>query len=175
MGIWRGVRLERVPEVELADLAVVVTDAREGAARVRVQWDVVAPPSRTEPLPESLPVSVTIRDPDGSAVSELELSADVGPDLTRHHVEIDVPDARLWWPFGYGEQPIYTAELRAAGQVLATTFGAYNRGFRAVVVSDCVASAYGEDLHDFALANIQRRLGWVLDLDELQAKLPRAA
>jgi biuret amidohydrolase len=57
--------------------------------------------------------------------------------------------------------------------VLATTFGAYNRGFRAVVVSDCVASAYGEDLHDFALANIQRRLGWVLDLDELRAKLPQ--
>ena len=59
--------------------------------------------------------------------------------------------------------------------VLATTFGAYNRGFRAIVVSDCVASAYGEDLHEFALANIQRRLGWVLNLDELQAKLAQAA
>jgi nicotinamidase-related amidase len=55
--------------------------------------------------------------------------------------------------------------------VLATTFGAYNRGFRAVIVSDCVASAYGEDLHRFALANIERRLGWVLTLDELAAKL----
>ena len=55
--------------------------------------------------------------------------------------------------------------------VLATTFGAYNRGLRAVIVSDCVASAYGEDLHRFALANIERRLGWVLTLDELEAKL----
>ena len=55
--------------------------------------------------------------------------------------------------------------------VLASTFGAYNRGLRAVVVSDCVASAYGEDLHRFALANIERRLGWVLTLDELKAKL----
>ncbi len=57
--------------------------------------------------------------------------------------------------------------------VLASVFGAYNRGLRAVVISDCVASAYGDDLHRFALANIQRRLGWVLDLDELEAKLPR--
>lgn len=57
--------------------------------------------------------------------------------------------------------------------VLASVFGAYNRGLRAVVISDCVASAYGEDLHQFALSNIQRRLGWVLSLDDLDAKLPQ--
>jgi nicotinamidase-related amidase len=55
--------------------------------------------------------------------------------------------------------------------VLATTFGGYNRGFRMVLIAECVASAYGNDLHDFALANIQRRLGWVLTLDELAEKL----
>ncbi|OGL65379.1 MAG: hypothetical protein A3J27_13625 [Candidatus Tectomicrobia bacterium RIFCSPLOWO2_12_FULL_69_37] len=55
--------------------------------------------------------------------------------------------------------------------VLASAFGAYNRGFKAVVLSDCVASAYGEDLHAFALSNIQRRLGWVLTLEELREKL----
>ena len=55
--------------------------------------------------------------------------------------------------------------------VLATAFGAYNRGLRVVIVSDCVASAYGDDLHIFALANIERRLGWVLTLDEVEEKL----
>jgi nicotinamidase-related amidase len=55
--------------------------------------------------------------------------------------------------------------------VLSTAFGAYNRGLRVVVIADCVASAYGDDLHQFALANIQRRLGWVLTLDELEQKL----
>ena len=59
--------------------------------------------------------------------------------------------------------------------VLATAFGAYNRGLRVVVVADCVASAYGNDLHEFALDNIRRRLGWVLTLDELRAKLPSPA
>jgi biuret amidohydrolase len=58
--------------------------------------------------------------------------------------------------------------------VLATTFGAYNRGLSPVIVSDCVASAYGEDLHRFALSNIERRLGWVLSLDELEHKLGAA-
>ena len=55
--------------------------------------------------------------------------------------------------------------------MLATVFGAYVRGFKVVLLSDCVASAYGEDLHQFALSNVQRRLGWVLTLDELQDKL----
>ncbi len=55
--------------------------------------------------------------------------------------------------------------------ILGTVFGAYSRGLRAIVLSDCVASAYGEDLHQFALSNIQRRLGWVMDLDTLQNKL----
>ena len=55
--------------------------------------------------------------------------------------------------------------------VLATVFGAYVRGFKVIVLSDCVASAYGEDLHRFALSNVQRRLGWVIDLDALESKL----
>ena len=59
--------------------------------------------------------------------------------------------------------------------VLASSFGAYNRGFRVVVISECVASAYGNDLHEFALANIQRRLGWVLSLEELRAKIAARA
>lgn len=55
--------------------------------------------------------------------------------------------------------------------VLASVFGTYNRHLRAVVVSDCVASAYGPDLHEFALQNISRRLGWVLTLEEIEEKL----
>jgi biuret amidohydrolase len=55
--------------------------------------------------------------------------------------------------------------------VLCSTFGAYVRNFRVIVLSDCVASAYGEDLHRFALLNVQRRLGWVLTLDEVEEKL----
>lgn len=55
--------------------------------------------------------------------------------------------------------------------VLSTTYGGYNRGFRMVIVEECVASAYGNDLHEFALSNIQRRLGWVLTLDEVAVRL----
>jgi nicotinamidase-related amidase len=48
---------------------------------------------------------------------------------------------------------------------------AYNRDFQVVVVRECVASMDGEDLHLFALANIGRRLGWVVSLDQLEQVL----
>ena len=50
-------------------------------------------------------------------------------------------------------------------------FAAFNRDLQVVVVSDCVASMYGDDLHTFGLENISRCFGWVLTLDEVANKL----
>jgi nicotinamidase-related amidase len=54
---------------------------------------------------------------------------------------------------------------------LCACFETVNRGFKLVVISDCVASSYGKDLHLFALQNIARCLGWVLTLSEFAEKL----
>lgn len=72
---------------------------------------------------------------------------------------------------GLGVDTLLIAGCNTNTCVLASVFGAYCRNYIVVVPSDCVASAYGEDLHQFALANIQRRLGWVVSLDELEKKL----
>lgn len=55
--------------------------------------------------------------------------------------------------------------------ITGTAFEAMHRDYKVVVVSDCVASGHGEDLHRAALQNIARCVGWVLDTDELAAKL----
>jgi nicotinamidase-related amidase len=55
--------------------------------------------------------------------------------------------------------------------VLCTAFEASNRRYSPVVLSDCVASMYGADLHEFALENIRRTFGWVLSVDELDHTL----
>ncbi len=55
--------------------------------------------------------------------------------------------------------------------VQGVAFESNNRDYQAVVVSDCVASMYGEELHRFALKNISQCFGWVLSLKELQEKL----
>lgn len=59
--------------------------------------------------------------------------------------------------------------------VLNTAFSALDRDFAVVVISDFVASMYGQDLHVFALQNIARCIGWVLTVDEFAEKLRAGA
>jgi nicotinamidase-related amidase len=55
--------------------------------------------------------------------------------------------------------------------VLNTAFTAFNLDYRVLVLSDCVASMYGEDLHVLGLQNVARCLGWVLSSQEFRNKI----
>ena len=55
--------------------------------------------------------------------------------------------------------------------VLCAAFESFNSGYKTVVISDCVASMYGQDLHLLGLENIGRCLGWVLTVDEFKEKV----
>jgi nicotinamidase-related amidase len=55
--------------------------------------------------------------------------------------------------------------------VQCAAFEAFNRDYKTIVVSDCVHSMYGADLHDFGLENVARCIGWVLSTDEVLEKL----
>jgi biuret amidohydrolase len=58
--------------------------------------------------------------------------------------------------------------------VQCAAFESLNRGFQVVVLEDCVGSMYGDDLHQAALQNIARCLGWVMSTDEVIAKIQSA-
>ncbi len=55
--------------------------------------------------------------------------------------------------------------------VLNTAFTAFNKNYRTVVMSDCVASMYGDDLHEFGLQNVMRALGWVVTNEQFKEKI----
>ena len=55
--------------------------------------------------------------------------------------------------------------------VLNTSFTAFNFDYRVVVLSDCVGSMYGDDLHLLGLQNISRCLGWVIGNDQFFEKI----
>jgi nicotinamidase-related amidase len=59
--------------------------------------------------------------------------------------------------------------------VLNTSFTAFNFDYRVVVLSDCVASMYGDDLHVLGLQNIARCLGWVISNEQFFEKIGAAA
>ncbi len=59
--------------------------------------------------------------------------------------------------------------------VQCAAFDCFNRHLQAIVVQECVTTDYGDDLHEPALENIRRCLGWVATLDEVQAALVAAS
>ncbi|MCZ6592888.1 MAG: isochorismatase family protein, partial [Alphaproteobacteria bacterium] len=55
--------------------------------------------------------------------------------------------------------------------VLNAAFESFNLTYKTVVMSDCVSSMYGLDLHEFALENVARCLGWVLTNEQAKQKV----
>jgi nicotinamidase-related amidase len=59
--------------------------------------------------------------------------------------------------------------------VMNTAFTAFNKDYRVIVMSDCVASMYGDDLHVLGLQNVARCLGWTLTNEEFKEKIAAGA
>ncbi|MFC8191528.1 glycoside hydrolase family 2 protein [Cellulomonas sp. NPDC057328] len=140
-GIWRPVRLESWSTARLAAVRPVVsvvdagghgdvapgqrTSAATGVVDVHV--DVARAGAHTA----GQPLLVTARV--GGHASTAEVEAD-GTDVV---VRVEVPDAALWWPRGYGEQPLYDVEVElrpaAAGADVVDTWRG-RIGFRTVAL-----------------------------------------
>ncbi|MFI6339020.1 glycoside hydrolase family 2 protein [Streptomyces sp. NPDC050535] len=96
-GIWRPVRLEHWSTARVARVRPVVT-VTEAAGRLEVHLDVersIAGDGRR------LTACATV----AGARAEAHFTG------ARAVLTLDVPDPALWWPRGYGEQPLYDLEL----------------------------------------------------------------
>ncbi|MER6180440.1 glycoside hydrolase family 2 protein [Streptomyces sp. NPDC001652] len=96
-GIWRPARLEHWSTARIARVRPLVTVDVEQALGV-VELAVEVERTRVE---ASLAVQATV----GGVRVRACLDGASGV------VRLEVPDVRLWWPRGYGEQPLYEVEL----------------------------------------------------------------
>lgn len=96
-GMWRPVRLEHWSTARIARVRPLVT-VDGGAGRVELRVDL----ERTARGADQRLVA-------RATVAGVEARADVRGDAVT--LVLDVPDVRLWWPRGYGEQPLYDLEL----------------------------------------------------------------
>jgi len=111
-GIWKPVRLEAF-EARLADVFPRVDMAADmKSAKLAVTVEIESPVAGEAELALGL---------SGGGL-ELELAERVKLEAgtSAHAFEFDVEDPELWWPNGYGEQPLYelATALRAGGQEL---------------------------------------------------------
>ncbi len=139
IGIWRGVRLESVPVIEILDPFVSTIAVTRATARIRVQWDVM----RTDGGEGAVSVDVVVRDAAGAEAARAAVTVTANMSVTRHDVELDIAVPDLWWPFGYGAQPLYTAEISGAGHSVDARFGIRTIEMRPL------PDAHGADVYDW--------------------------
>ncbi|WP_165372730.1 glycoside hydrolase family 2 protein [Pengzhenrongella frigida] len=132
-GLWKDVRVERWAVARLAQVRPLVTVGADGAGRVEVQLEV-----ERSGLVEAGELVVEVE------VRGVRVRASVAARETAAVVVVSVPDAPLWWPVGYGAQPLadLTVTLTTALDTTAldttaldtTTLDSWTRriGFRTV-------------------------------------------
>ncbi|WP_049568374.1 glycoside hydrolase family 2 protein [Streptomyces sp. SBT349] len=127
-GIWKPVRLERWRTARLASVRPLVTVAGDGTGRAEIHADI-----ERSGLGEDTDLTLT------AEVAGHRASVTVPAGATTALVTVEVPDVRLWWPVGHGEQPLHdlavTLDAPGAGGTAATldTF-ARRVGFRTITV-----------------------------------------
>ncbi|MEU4798331.1 glycoside hydrolase family 2 protein [Streptomyces sp. NPDC023327] len=119
-GIWRPVRIERWSTARIARVRPLVTVAgTRGRVELRVDLERTA-------MGTGRPLVAH------AAVAGVQARAETtGDHLT---LVLDVPDVRLWWPRGHGEQPLYDVELTLEDEGAALDAWRRRIGFRTVEI-----------------------------------------
>jgi beta-mannosidase len=131
-GLWKPVRLERWSIARLARVMPVVTVDTSGPGRVEVGIEL-------ERIDSGAPLTVT------AEILGHRAESTVAANDTMATLVIDVPDAPLWWPVGYGSQPL--ADLAVALSTVDQELDRWQRriGFRTVELNtsrDDVGTAF---------------------------------
>jgi beta-mannosidase len=114
-GIWRSISIVSYREANLEDVFIA---QEHGKGQVRVSVDIQARLWTDEDVRAEL----TIKKIDGqTAVYEGNVSLIKDKlDHSSFRFDVDIPNPELWWPNGFGKQPLYTVEVRLtkAGKTL---------------------------------------------------------
>ncbi|GAB3457528.1 glycoside hydrolase family 2 protein [Streptomonospora sediminis] len=127
-GIWKPVRLERWRGARITGVRPLVTVGADGTGRIEAHVGIerAVPGSGGD-------IVLTAR------AAGREAAVSVPADAAEGVAVIEVPDAELWWPAGYGDQPLYGLDVAIAegapGAAGAELDSAHRRiGFRTVTV-----------------------------------------
>ncbi len=100
-GIWRPLRIEGLHAARIADAHIRTIDLAEKTAdlRIAVALDTVED--------AGLVCTLAVTGPGFATAHDLSFS----PGQHSHSTVIHIPCPHLWWPNGYGDQPLYTLDL----------------------------------------------------------------
>jgi beta-mannosidase len=111
-GIWRPIRIEAWDKVRIADFAIRQRDVSSEVAHMDAQIELDSSIIGSEP--------VTVQFSDNGRPVKLTTTTALHLEKNVIDIPIEIRQPRLWYPAGYGDQPLYefTARVGAAGHVI---------------------------------------------------------
>jgi beta-mannosidase len=109
VGIWKDIRLEGYSKARFSNVHL-----RQIHSKGDVTVDVTVEVEQWEPTP--LAVVVAIKTPEGDLLESEALIPVEGAAV----VKVPVPNPELWWPNGYGDQPLYQVAVSLVHRAPAT-------------------------------------------------------
>jgi beta-mannosidase len=127
IGIWKEIRLEAFDSARLSNVHLRQFHA-DGAVKVEVEAEI----ETFAPLVEPLALALTITAPDGSIMEKTVERAFEASKTSK--VSILISDPQLWWPNGYGAQPLYEVQVEVKAGLSASTLtsASYRVGLRTI-------------------------------------------
>ncbi len=105
-GIWRPVSLVGY-SIARFESVMVLQHHESGKVELEIKPDVLyAEPKYADEVDESLVYTIYVKDPSGKEIAEKTVSGDCLQDA-----KVTIEDPELWWPNGYGKQPLYTVTV----------------------------------------------------------------
>lgn len=125
-GIWRPARIEAWDKARIADFAVRQRDVSKEVAHVDAVVTVESSANGT--------AQVSVRYGNGGESATLTTRALLHPGENIIDIPAEIKQPKLWYPAGYGDQPLYdfTANVSIAGQVAEAR--AVKTGLRSIVL-----------------------------------------
>ncbi|MCJ1714093.1 glycoside hydrolase family 2 protein [Curtobacterium sp. VKM Ac-2922] len=177
-GPWRDVAIERWSTARLRDVRPLVdVEAGEGVLDAHIAFERSgANDLDQDGEDDDLVLVVTVAGETAEGTTTRQRSrAQVTPKEDETVVTVRIPDARLWWPRGYGEQPLYDVfvELQTVeGEVLdRQTFRTGFRSTRIDTTKDDTGRPF--DIHVNGTLIDVRGVNWIPD-DVIVSRVDRA-
>ncbi len=99
-GIWRPVRIEAWDKARIADFAIRQRDVSREVAHVDAEVEIEAAHNGL--------ANVMVHYTDGAKPASTTRPVDLHAGLNTVTLPIEIRLPKLWWPAGYGDQPLYT-------------------------------------------------------------------
>jgi len=97
-GIWQPVRLLAWQDIHIVDQQILITKLNDRKAWLRIVVEVLA----------DADLKATLRISHDRGTESLEKTVKLRPGENRIAVDFEIKNPELWFPNGYGEQPLYT-------------------------------------------------------------------